>query len=679
MKTVSPVRLEDGSRIGIVGGGPAGSFFAIDVLRRAKAEQRSIHVTIIEKKRESRCQDSSLQPTQREGCNYCAGIISPRMFDVLKETGLALPDDVINGNITALTVQGEWKHIVLDVPAGRRMVVVYRGSKPWGRQGRYSNLDSFLLDRAAEEGADVIAGEVQDLHYAESGKTVLHYSTPGDKASLDQVLETDFTVLACGVNQIPGMKLENARIFSNLQGIIPRFRPPRTRKALIAEVDVKDERFMRRVQDELFIAEYGSRDLSIEMASLIPKGKFMTVVLIGPTVDRCSGGSQSFDIINRFLELPHIRRLLPRGSAVASACMCNPNMTVGVAREPVGRRVAVIGDMATSRLYKDGIHSAHRMASALAGTVMDLGVDRKSLRRGYLPVVRDLTIDNRFGRLVFLINRMTFRSRILGRVLYQAVLIERKTRPENKRRLEQILWKIASGEDSYKSIMASMLHPGAIRSILVGGWLVTLRNSLTEQFFGLKWRGFGRYPTGVTRDKLRAKREKLIEALQMTQLARGPDFEKMYSIGIVANKKEILRQLGRFGEDDRKYFKPKMITVRRIAGKANEVGCVIRYEFPFLIPPVDLVLEDMVGERFLVFRVMNSFARGGVLIFDLEETRKEDYLLSVYVAFDFQGRAGRMLRYVFPSFLHDVVWNHSLCLMKDVIDRDLDPPVVERG
>ncbi len=38
-----------------------------------------------------------------------------------------------------------------------------------------------------------------------------------------------------------------------------------------------------------------------------------------------------------------------------------------------------------------------------------------------------------------------------------------------------------------------------------------------------------------------------------------------------------------------------------------------------------------------------------------------------------------MLRYVFPSFLHDVVWNHSLCLMKDVIDRDLDPPVVERG
>jgi flavin-dependent dehydrogenase len=67
MKNDSPVRLEDGSRIGIVGGGPAGSFFAIDVLRRVKAEQRSIHVTIIEKKRESRCQDSLLQPTQREG------------------------------------------------------------------------------------------------------------------------------------------------------------------------------------------------------------------------------------------------------------------------------------------------------------------------------------------------------------------------------------------------------------------------------------------------------------------------------------------------------------------------------------------------------------------------------------------------------------------------------------
>jgi len=673
------VRLEDGARVAVVGGGPAGTFFAIELLRLARERHRSLQVTIFERKRETGAGDAVCS-VKREGCNYCAGIISPLMFDKLEQSGLGLPEQVMDGDLDSLIIQGEWKHFVLDVPAGRRMVVVYRGSRPWGREDRHFNFDAFLLDKAVEAGAEVVSGDVQGMRHTDSGLVEVSFRNrgEGDRAAL--TLEADFTVLACGVNQIPGMCLDDAPVFSSLQEMIPGFRPPRTRKALIAEVDVRDQLFMDRIRDEVYFTEYGSRDLTIELACLIPKGNFITVVLIGPTVDRSSGGSGNREIVNRFLTLPQIERLLPGGSEAVSACMCNPNMAVGTARNPLGHRVAVVGDMVTSRLYKDGIYSAHSMATALARAALDCGVDRPSLKRGYWPAVREINVDNRFGRVVFLINRLTFSSRILSRVLYQAVIIERKTRPENERRLEKILWRIASGVDSYRRILLSMLHPAALSSMLVGGWLVTFRNVLTERVFGLKWEDFGRYPTAVTRDRVQGKRKELAWFLKLPVLQREPDYEKMYTIRIAAKKEEILRQLGRIGDGDRRFFKPRMIRVRRVRGKANEPGSVIRYAFPFRIPPVDLALEHVVRDRFLIFRVTNGFARGGLLIFDLAARRPEDHLLTVYVAFNFpRGRGLRgfwwlCFRKLFPSFLHDVVWNHSLCRMKDVVERDLDRP-----
>ncbi len=65
--------------------------------------------------------------------------------------------------------------------------------------------------------------------------------------------------------------------------------------------------------------------------------------------------------------------------------MCNPNMVVGVSRHSFGHRMALIGDMVVSRLYKDGIFSAYATASALADCIFDVGIDRASLKKGYGP------------------------------------------------------------------------------------------------------------------------------------------------------------------------------------------------------------------------------------------------------------------------------------------------------
>jgi hypothetical protein len=90
-----------------------------------------------------------------------------------------------------------------------------------------------------------------------------------------------------------------------------------------------------------------------------------------------------------------------------------------------------------------------------------------------------------------------------------------------------------------------------------------------------------------------------------------------------------------------------------------------------------VVLEKVVQGRYLLYRVMDGFARGGILVFDVDQLRTGVNLLTIYVGFDFRrgsGRAGRLGwrlgRAIFPGFVHDVVWNHSLCQLKDLAESD---------
>jgi len=117
-------------------------------------------------------------------------------------------------------------------------------------------------------------------------------------------------VLAGGVNSSPGMDVEADRLFQSVQRMLPRFRPTRVRKALICEMQAGEE-MLQNMKGEVHFAQYGSKDLHIEMSSLIPTGRWITVVLIGKSVDRADH-PQYLEVLERFLKLPHIERLLPR-------------------------------------------------------------------------------------------------------------------------------------------------------------------------------------------------------------------------------------------------------------------------------------------------------------------------------------------------------------------------------
>jgi flavin-dependent dehydrogenase len=668
------ITLHDGARVAVVGGGPAAAFFSIHLLRRAREAGRQIEVVILEKKRELRFSEPSQAFSACGGCNYCAGGISPRLFDILKEEDLALPEEVIEARVREITIHGDWKSFELPVPEGRQMLSVFRGSRPKGREGRYLNFDSFLLERAAQEGARVVAAQVSGVDYGADGRPLVRYRSVNGSESREESLQADLAVLAAGVNQSPGGDLEANPLYQSLRVLLPDFRPPKVRRSIICEMQAEDS-LTQFMEGEAHFAQYGAADLQIEMSSLLPKGQIVTVVLLGESVDAATP-REDLQIVKRFLDQAHIRRFIPPRAHLVPVCLCHPSMTVGMAQNGVGDRVALIGDMAVARLYKDGIFSARLTGSVLADCVLDEGVDRESLQRGYWPVVEEIDRDNAFGRVVFLLNRVIFSRPVLSRMFYQALITEKKTRPKHKRGLADVMWRTLSGDDSYQRILSQMLHPTSVQTILFGGVLTTLRNYLTERLFGLRWTGFGRYATGVAIEDVEKKRQEIFEVLGIRPFeGPHPHFERMYSIRIKADPAAVFHQLGKFGDSDREYFTPRFVTVRRTAGEANVVGSTMRYEVTPRWLSFSVDLEKVVEERYLLYRVRDGFARGGVLAFDVDRRKVGGGYLTIYVAFDFPrgkrplGRLGWYLfRRMFPSYLHDVIWNHSLCKLKYLVE-----------
>ncbi len=505
-------------------------------------------------------------------------------------------------------------------------------------------------------------------------------------------IEADFAVFAGGVNRSPGMDLVADPLFLALQAMIPALRPPKVRTTLISEMRAEggDPDALSAVDGEVHFCQYGSRELDIEMSSLIPKHDWVTVVLLGKSIDQAQL-SEFPGIMQRFVELPHIRRLLPPGVQLRPGCACHPNMAVGAAAHPFGPRVALIGDLAVSRLYKDGLYSAWTTSAALADCILDRGVDEDSLRRAYAPVVRAFDRDNRYGRVLFRLSRAVFSHPALSRILYQAILTERRTTQRKRWRLAPALWQIASGDEAYRRILGAVLHPSAIWSIFAGGLLITLRNQATERLFALDWRGIGRHQTGVSIEDRERKRKELFNLLGVAPPDRAPEVERVYSIRIRASNEAILRQLGKFGDADREYLRPRFLSVRRTSGAPNEVGTKIRYAVGpgcgdgrtstcHPLVSFTVTIERAIPGSDLLYRIDDGFGRGGIFSFDVRPVKPGVNLLSIYVGFDFYRGKGPLsrvwwwlFRSLFPGFAHDVVWNHSLCKIRYLAEEDTGP------
>ena len=659
--------LQNDDCVAVVGGGPAGSFFAIHLLREAKRLNLHLDVFIVEKRGPT---DQGSDDFQCKGCNFCAGLVSPRLNEILASQGLVVPEEIIQGHIEYVWIHGQWKNFRLRVPKDAQMYSVFRGSLPGRRAGRPAGFDGFLLGQAVKAGARLQYGEVQSIAYGASGMPNLVVRRPsGESVSL----AAGFVSIASGINAHCGFDDRDGSLMASVKRMNPAFTPGKSRKTFIFELDVGEDYLRRNLNREIYFIEYGSKRLALEHTALIPKGRFLTIAMIGKCIDKAVLPRDSQQIVRDFLTLPQIDRILPGIAAAPLACACAPRMPVTTAAFPFGDRFAIIGDAVGSRLNKDGLYSAYATGSRLAETLLHEGVDGKALARGYGKAIKWLVADNRFGQLVFAASRVAFTTPVVSRIVYQAFATESKVRDEQSRPLSVVLWKIASGTADYREVHREMRGLGVLQSILIGG-LVTLRNVAFEAFFGLKWGEYGRYPTVVLKEKREVVKEQLASGLGM-ELGKQPDFERMYVIKIRGSEEEILEEMAKFGQPCAKFVNPQFFDIRHVKGVPNQVGSVIRYRVPMMGLGTILRLTKRVGSETLLYQVDERLVDHGMIIFNVAPTRDCNRRLAIYAAFDYKkgkGLASRMMwkavRLLFPGFVHDVVWNHALCVIKEEVE-----------
>jgi hypothetical protein len=140
-----------------------------------------------------------------------------------------------------------------------------------------------------------------------------------------------------------------------------------------------------------------------------------------------------------------------------------------------------------------------------------------------------------------------------------------------------------------------------------------------------------------------------------------------------------MEQLAKYGQPDGRFVKLRFVHTQQIHGTPNEVGSVIRYRVPFLQLGAELHLTKKVRLETLLYEADERLVDRGKLIFDIAPTRDGNRRLCIYAAFDYKkGKSlasrfmWRSARFLFPEFVHDVVWNHALCTMKEDVERKND-------
>jgi len=412
-------RLDQNSQVVVVGGGPAGSLFALHLLEQARRAGLQLGVTIHEPR--------SFTAAGAKGCNMCAGILSAAFVHNLARLNLAPPPGVIMGRIGSYQLHTEHGSLEVKQPHPLEPILaVYRGGGPdRNAVAAQASLDAFLLERAIERGAQLEPGAVDQVHL-DGERPVL---VKGGQQS-----SCDLLVLATGVN---------ARLTRQLP---PPYTPPPTRKMMQVELTGDPEQISEALGSQVHVVLVpGSR---LDFGTLIPKGEHVTVCLLGR-------GRRPMGM-DEFLDLDITRRILPPG--LVRACRCQPRIAAGPARRPFGQRWVVVGDAAVARHYKDGIGSAFETARVAAHTAVWHGVSRRAFTRHYRPLCRRMAADNRYGRLLFAMHRAVKDSpRFLSAQV--RILHSEQNAPYPARRLHPVTWGMYTGAHSYRGIFLRALSP----------------------------------------------------------------------------------------------------------------------------------------------------------------------------------------------------------------------------
>jgi len=425
---LSDCTLSDGSRVAVIGGGPAGSLFSYYLLGLAETAGLDLQLDLYEPQ-------DFLSPTPT-ACNMCGGIISETLVQNLATDGINLPATVNQRGIEAYVLHMDGRRVRIETPVQeKRIGSVYRGTGPRKldlEKKTWKSFDGHLQQLAIERGARPIRAKVTDVTWPDG--------LPALTIKGGQPEKYDLVTVAVGVNS-PALKLfEQAPLHYEL---------PTTTKTFIREYHLGESAIEHRLGNAMHVFLLNIPGL--EFAAIIPKLNCATVCLLGEEIDK--------KVFESFLESPEVKSCMPPEWQLAEfACNCSPRMNVHGAARPFGDRIVFIGDSGVTRLYKDGIGAAYRTAKAAARTAVFAGISAQDFKRNYWPTCKAIRNDNAIGHLVFAVSGQ-IQKRRLARTAVARMVVNEQMNPRLAPRMSSVMWDMFTGSATYREIFLRTLHP----------------------------------------------------------------------------------------------------------------------------------------------------------------------------------------------------------------------------
>ena len=429
------LHLKEGSKIAIIGGGPAGSFFANFALRHAKELGMTISVTIFEGR--------DFSQRGPKGCNMSAAVIAGSLYEKLKKDGIELPDYVVREEIKGYYFQTKEYGIELHKPEpgkNRRILAAYRGNGPlYSDHPGNISFDDFLLKHAVKQGANVINEPVQELKLASDIETLVKIIY-GKRGSSNE-MEADLVVGAFGIN---------STIINNIERLNFGYEQPKTIRTCQMEMPLDNVYIKEAFKSNVHVFAIGLKPF--RFASMVPKRDYVTISLVG------NKDLSKKNLID-FIEHPVVRSKFPPDWKMPDRfCMCMPKITLTHAKRPFTDRLVIVGDASISRIYKNGLESAYITSQLAAKTAFEKGISKEDFGGYYYkPARKLLAMDNLFGALMMRISDfITTRAWL---VTARLSFIENRKDSWMATHLNKMLWNMVSGDAPYRKIFLQSFNP----------------------------------------------------------------------------------------------------------------------------------------------------------------------------------------------------------------------------